>query len=241
MPLNVAAFLKSHRMPVILVGGGAAAGLGLYARAKGKVPSSAGGQTSSVSAQPGGAQGTYDSTAQDVYNSIEPQIQDLADQLNKLGGTVTDQAGMISTALGAIPPPSTNGTPAAAPGAGPSSSTTSIDRQAAEQNWAAIPTPPPPPSLAGYTGETAPIQPVNPASLPAPVGVATYQPPDSPAPIASPAGSQVTPNVFVSRQVETWDTVARMTGRTADDLYHMNIGTGIAGNQPIPAGTHLYY
>lgn len=122
--MNLRSLFAGNKRTLAVGGAAAAVGLGLYARHKGQA-GAAGAPTASVQGTPSSSpQGAYDSTANDVYNSIEPQLQSLADQLGKVGATVTDQGSQISTILGTIPPAGTNGTPvlpgspASAPAAG---------------------------------------------------------------------------------------------------------------------------
>lgn len=88
------AWLATHHTQVLMGAVGGAVLLGLRSRAKGKAvapgsQTNAGTSTNVNAADPNGAKYTggafYDSTANDVYNGIEPQIEALASQINKLG------------------------------------------------------------------------------------------------------------------------------------------------------------
>lgn len=80
-------WFEAHKTPVLATGFGGAALLGLYARSKGQAaqPSSGTGNAGASTDQTyQGTAGYYDSTANDVYNAIQPQISALAMQLNAL-------------------------------------------------------------------------------------------------------------------------------------------------------------
>ena len=92
MPLpDFAALFQEHRVPILAGGAGGAVLLGIRARkSRAKAPAAAGGPASGVAttAAYAGRGGVYDSTANDVYNSIEPQISSLADQLAQLSNNI---------------------------------------------------------------------------------------------------------------------------------------------------------
>lgn len=80
-------WFQAHRTPVLASAFGGAALLGLYARSKGQAatPSTGTGNAGASTDQTyQGTAGYYDSTANDVYNAMEPQIAALAAQLNAL-------------------------------------------------------------------------------------------------------------------------------------------------------------
>lgn len=84
---NFQAWFQAHKTPVLATGFGGAALLGLYARSKGQAaqPDTGTGNAGASTDQTyQGTAGYYDSTANDVYNAMEPQIAALAQQLNAL-------------------------------------------------------------------------------------------------------------------------------------------------------------
>lgn len=87
---NIGAWITAHKVPVLAVGGAAAVGLGLRAR-KNKTAASSG--VSPAPGAPGSMTGmvpTFDSTANDVYSSIEPQISAQAGALSGLSNSLLD-------------------------------------------------------------------------------------------------------------------------------------------------------
>lgn len=102
---NVSTWLAAHRTPVLATVFGGAALLGLRARSKAASSSASvgsGNAGAATDATYAGAAGSYyDSTANDVYNAIEPQIAALAAQLNAQQQPATDPV--------ATPPGPTNG------------------------------------------------------------------------------------------------------------------------------------
>jgi len=101
MAVDVAAWVKAHKVPVGAGAAAAVAGLAYY-RKKHPGAAASSGTTTGATIQPG----TYDSTANDVYNSLAGQLGNLESQIAAL------TAGPGSPAA-AIPPPAT---PAAAGG-----------------------------------------------------------------------------------------------------------------------------
>jgi len=107
------AWVASHR--TVLIGGaiGTAAMLGLRARSKGKAASPpAGGSAQMAPVGSGTTQsytgaGTYDSTANDIYNAIEPQIEALSRQI--------ERSGLVPGPVGRTGPRGPAGTPAGTP------------------------------------------------------------------------------------------------------------------------------
>lgn len=91
---DVAAIFEQHRTPILAGGAGAAVLLGLRARGRRKAAPATGvatgGAASGVTttAAYAGRGGVYDSTANDVYNSIQPQISSLAGQLAELSNGI---------------------------------------------------------------------------------------------------------------------------------------------------------
>lgn len=90
----VQTWLTAHRTPVLVTVFGGAAILGLKARSKAQsaTGSTGAGNTGAAAGDTtySGAGGAYyDSTANDVYNAIEPQISALASQLDTLSQTPT--------------------------------------------------------------------------------------------------------------------------------------------------------
>jgi len=104
------AWVASHR--TVLIGGaiGTAALLGLRARSKGKAASPPAGGTAQMAPVGSGTTqsytgaGTYDSTANDIYNAIEPQIEALSRQI--------DRSGLVPGPVGRTGPRGPAGTPA---------------------------------------------------------------------------------------------------------------------------------
>lgn len=84
--MNLPAVIAAHKVPVLAAGAAGAVALGLRARKK----SAASATTPGVSYQ--GQGGVYDSTANDVYNSIQPQIEGLAAQIAALAAAQTADA-----------------------------------------------------------------------------------------------------------------------------------------------------
>jgi len=111
------AWVASHR--TVLIGGaiGTAALLGLRARSKGKAASPpAGGSAQMAPVGSGTTQrytgaGTYDSTANDIYNAIEPQIEGLSRQIER-SGLVPGPVGRTGVAGPRGPAGTPAGTPA---------------------------------------------------------------------------------------------------------------------------------
>lgn len=105
---DFAALFAQHRTPILAAGAGLAVVLGLRARSSSKASSSAGGNGSAVVATGpayAGKGGVYDSTANDVYNSIQPQIGNLAGQLATLASDLANEkaAGVVArSSFGAV-------------------------------------------------------------------------------------------------------------------------------------------
>lgn len=99
MPL--AAQFAAHRTVILGTAAGGAALLGLRARAKGTAAAANSTTTTAATTSPQLVpQGAYDSTANDVYNAIEPQIEALNAQLGALAANAT-----TSTPAAAPPTP----------------------------------------------------------------------------------------------------------------------------------------
>lgn len=114
---HLSALWSEHRVAVLAAAFGAAAVLGLRARAKGTTAAASGatttpGATSTYAGSAGGAT-AYDSTANDVYNAIEPQIEALASQLNVLQAGPTSDS--TTTTPVTTPPTPTSAVAVAAP------------------------------------------------------------------------------------------------------------------------------
>lgn len=99
--MNLAA-LKAwvHTHQTEALGGGVVAMAGVaYVVSKRKKAGAAAGSNAPATSQAAQQGGVYDSTANDVYNSIQPEIDALAAQIAALGGNLGD----TGTALGGLP------------------------------------------------------------------------------------------------------------------------------------------
>lgn len=94
--MNLAA-LRRYRVPLAAGGVGLAALLGLRAHAKASAAGPSGATTTAQAAP------TYDSTGNDLYNSIQPQLQSLQDQIAALGATPSSPLDNLGGGGGNLP------------------------------------------------------------------------------------------------------------------------------------------
>lgn len=120
---SLEAFLRQHRNASLAGAGVAVAGIAVLMRRRSSASSTSGVQDTAsptsyttTGAAGAGGSGTYDSTSNDVYNSLQPQIEDLTNLITQLAaGGGTNPTPSDPSPIPPIPTPTPKPVPVPAP------------------------------------------------------------------------------------------------------------------------------